>query len=970
MAENTRSGGGGNLGLPDNPEQTPTPSRAATPGNDGSRPSSKASGFRAWAGRKYDKGKAKMERGVQKAEKGVKSLFDRGKPEGERGAEGSAASGSGDNADVMGRDVEAAAGSGTGAVDTVVAKTAEVLSAPAEIGTAAKNEQTASPKTPIASLVPKHEDKTATDHGIEDTPAVIATEMEPDTTGSVPQAHGAEIAPPSTPASNLQETVSPVQPRATFTSVATDDDDNPLQGPVLTSAASAPAPAAEQVGAHNMQEAVEGQGAPAPETAHMAMKESTSAKNTSKLWALAKGSLKTALGIVAPLVPEPFKGPAEALLKVLDVVEKVDSNKEEVKILEHRCDLLGSSIVNIISGKDTKFLSEDLMDSIGRLVEGIQDTLKATIKEKSTGFAAYVLVEDDVEVLKNANNKLDELLQCFWIENHIAGTIVLNSILANVQDQAEWMQGLSATLGKHFKNAALDRLKWVPGAAYDSQEVADKVVSCFEGTRTTLLANVGRWMSGTISDGHRPLYVLDGIAGIGKSTVALTVAQRAAGINSLGASFCFSRDQDDRKRSLGFVHTLAYQLARYDASYGDAVADAITGNPEALSKVLTEQFSLLVDKPLCPLLEQRKTPLVLVVDALDECVEPDASNVLKLIISSVCRLPNVKVLLTTRPELKLRSRYMGRPDANIFHLQEIEDLIVEQDISLYVNHSLSSDQMQEALGDSYHASWEPTPENKAKLAKLSGKLFIFASTAIKFILDEQYLNPLGQLSQILDLQSKNTSPISLLDDLYLNVLKSAKPAGEAKHWLSRFQKVVGAILAIQAPLSALILENLLDQAGGEVKAALANLHSILAPLDFITGPSCPSEFQIVEKEQHLELTKCCLKVMNRQLKFNICQVAIPSDDQYKDLDDLLKGGLTTDHISRELEYAVCYWANHLSKLERMDSDLIALLEEFLKKHLMHWLEALAYIKQLDIAYSALGTTLTILVCQLWIMIMV
>ena len=46
---------------------------------------------------------------------------------------------------------------------------------------------------------------------------------------------------------------------------------------------------------------------------------------------------------------------------------------------------------------------------------GIQDTLKATNKEKSKGFTAYVLVEDDIEVLKNANKKLDELLQCFWV---------------------------------------------------------------------------------------------------------------------------------------------------------------------------------------------------------------------------------------------------------------------------------------------------------------------------------------------------------------------------------------------------------------------------------------------------------------------------------------------------------------------------------------------------------------------------
>ena len=83
-------------------------------------------------------------------------------------------------------------------------------------------------------------------------------------------------------------------------------------------------------------------------------------------------------------------------------------------------------------------------------------------------------------------------------------------------------------------------------------------------------------MVGSISDVHNPpLYVLDGIAGIGKSTVAVTVAQRAAKVNCLGASFVFSRDQDDRKKALGFVHTIAYQLAYYDRSYGEAIAASI-----------------------------------------------------------------------------------------------------------------------------------------------------------------------------------------------------------------------------------------------------------------------------------------------------------------------------------------------------------------------------------------------------------
>ncbi|KAJ2932174.1 hypothetical protein H1R20_g4927, partial [Candolleomyces eurysporus] len=740
MADFTHSGGD-NRGLPDNPERnTPLPSRAATPGTDGSRTPRTTKGFRAWMGEKYDKGKAKAERGAHKVDKRVKSFLDRG---------------------------------------------------------------------------------------------MMKNEGEGETT---PQDAG----------------------------------------------------------------------------------------GSSKVQAIAMWTFKTALGIAATLVPEPFKGPAEALLKVVDIIEKVDSNKEEVEILKKRCNLLGSSIVNVVERKDITLLSKDLKDSIGRLVAGIWATLEAAKKEKSTGFTAYVLAEDDAEVLKKANKSLDELLHCFWIENHIAGTIVLADILGTVQDQVG-----------QFENITLDRLKWIHGAAYDSQEVGGKIMPCFEGTRSTLLANVGRWMSGASADGHNPpLYILDGIAGIGKSTVAITVAQRAAdpSINCLGATFFFSRDQEDRKKSLGFVHTIAYQLAHYHASYGKAIAAAITSNPGALDKILTQQFSLLVDKPLSPLLKQRVTPLVLVFDALDECVEPDASALLGLIISSISQLPNVKVFLTSRPERALRSKYMATQNANIFHLQEIEDLIVEHDISLYVDHCLSPLKIQEALGDPYSTCWQPTAEDKVKLAKLSGKLFIYASTAVKFILDERHLDPKSQLAKLLDLQSGSPSSLSQLGGLYLYVLESAKPVDNAENWISQFKIIVGAILVLQIPLSSMALASLLNQEESAIKTALGNLHSILAPLgegsaftykvhhksfpDFVTGSSCPSEFQIVEQEHHLDLAKCCLQVMNRQLKFNICQVPVPSEDQFKDLDDLLKEGLSTEHISQELQYALCYWANHLSKLKK------------------------------------------------------
>ena len=101
--------------------------------------------------------------------------------------------------------------------------------------------------------------------------------------------------------------------------------------------------------------------------------------------------------------------------------------------LKARCNLLNESLVNAIKGQDARLLSDDLRDSIGRLVKyvsfcveprehltdanarGIHDTLMDTTVKKSTGITAYILVEDDAEALKKANQQIDQVLQCFWV---------------------------------------------------------------------------------------------------------------------------------------------------------------------------------------------------------------------------------------------------------------------------------------------------------------------------------------------------------------------------------------------------------------------------------------------------------------------------------------------------------------------------------------------------------------------------
>jgi replication-associated recombination protein RarA len=79
----------------------------------------------------------------------------------------------------------------------------------------------------------------------------------------------------------------------------------------------------------------------------------------------------------------------------------------------------------------------------------------------------------------------------------------------------------------------------VQAAAFDSYENARRV-SCFKDTRTKLLADIEGWMK--THERGQSIYVLYGVTGIGKSTIAKTVAEQKAELNVLGASFFFLKD--------------------------------------------------------------------------------------------------------------------------------------------------------------------------------------------------------------------------------------------------------------------------------------------------------------------------------------------------------------------------------------------------------------------------------------------
>ena len=67
---------------------------------------------------------------------------------------------------------------------------------------------------------------------------------------------------------------------------------------------------------------------------------------------------------------------------------------------------------------------------------------------------------------------------------------------------------------------------------------------------------------------------VNGLAGIGKFTIARTVAEDADDCERLGASFFFSRQERELSDPSLFIPTIAYQLARFNSKAEEIIVKA------------------------------------------------------------------------------------------------------------------------------------------------------------------------------------------------------------------------------------------------------------------------------------------------------------------------------------------------------------------------------------------------------------
>jgi hypothetical protein len=264
------------------------------------------------------------------------------------------------------------------------------------------------------------------------------------------------------------------------------------------------------------------------------------------------------------------------------------------------------------------------------------------------------------------------------------------------------------------------------GAAYNSSE-REPAPKCLPGTRKDVLAALSEW---TRKDDPCQVCWVNGPAGFGKSAIAQSMAEAYAAEGTLAASFFFSRRHAERRSSQRFFPTIALQLASSVPQAKYAIYQAITDNPLLPDEILRNQFQKLIIEPLMHVEKSYTSPLVIVIDALDEC---DDEILVGEIVSLFTRALNdgrlhLRLLITSRPHMHID------PDVcSSIYIFRLQDFSADTDIRIFLRESFS---------DIYRKSRQfmtdvelPWPSNNAidAVVQQTSGLFVYASTVVKFV---------------------------------------------------------------------------------------------------------------------------------------------------------------------------------------------------------------------------------------------
>jgi hypothetical protein len=320
----------------------------------------------------------------------------------------------------------------------------------------------------------------------------------------------------------------------------------------------------------------------------------------------------------------------------------------------------------------------------------------------------------------------------------------------------------------------------IQGAEHDSS-TRNPPPRCHLDTRIQINNHIITWFYN--KEKNELLFWVYGPAGVGKSAIMQTLADKLAKSKHLGASAFVSRP-NGRNNSRQLIITIAYRLAVHIEEYCTFVTEKLSRDPSLVTKGMEEQFKTFIVEPF----GERRIgagghPWGIILDGLDELDEHQSQQeIIRLTTDFVVQHPDVPILWAIA----------SRPEPHIVDMFDKENVVPAclkeyvpanskescQDVRRFLRASL--DRIQSEFLQTVPEKW-PSEEQFSQLADAVSSLFVLANTAVWFIGNPRYANPTMRLGQVLSALNglpvtiSDNQPFTHLDALYTSILGSILP---------------------------------------------------------------------------------------------------------------------------------------------------------------------------------------------------
>ncbi|KAF4990552.1 hypothetical protein FDECE_14331 [Fusarium decemcellulare] len=684
--------------------------------------------------------------------------------------------------------------------------------------------------------------------------------------------------------------------------------------------------------------------------------------STAEIISRAYGGIKSLQGlpkafhVVGKRIPLMESTLRQAKDHVQDAMDLEDGDPDALKTLLDDCyestEKLKTIFLKILQSKDKGFLQayRALVANMGK--KGLVESLMSEILRDVATLASYrvfqTATQHQVEELKVAieeMNQVDPSLpdsafeekstsNTHFGQGHI-NNLYDGSTQTNVAGNSYTAQGNMSFGEQNMDEACLTALR-LTDPRDDKKRIEETKGGLLPDSYNWILENdeFKAWREETF-----PLLWINGDPGKGKTMSLCGIINEISPETKLDnqssdklLSYFFCEASDSRINTAASVlQGIIYLLANQSSS----VVSCVQKRYQHAGKTLFEDrnaWAALRGIFVDVLKALRSQTVYLIIDALDECRE-NREKLLQLIIEELS-WPHVKWIVSSRNWSDIKEILDNVPQKRRLSL-ELNELAVSDAVNLYIQHKVK------ALARTKNYDSQLTKAVHDHLSSNSQSTFLWVSLACQMLQSLRKWETKGELE---------TFPPGL-EPLYERMLEQVRTARKDRSNI--YHKVICVILTVFRPIS-------LDELGplAEVPPAASDDESLTEIIElcgsFLTIRqrtvyfvhdsakgflmNSTNNFRYDAEEQHHLVFSTSLNIMSTSLRRDILgQESSTARPLEKTLDSL--------------RYPCTRWVFHLT---RCGSDVLAKelseetpLDDFLRKHYLHWLEALGHLQSVS-----------------------